>query len=199
RDSDIRLGQSLQAHCEVRWLADDAWSITTGGVWRKPSRRHILQSGNSGARSSMMRMNLRNVAIATSTFACAALLSFGWSEQRGISLSIESAQARIGRPWTPVSVAGVARRHYRRAAYGAGVVGVGAVGAAAVAANRWGYYGGYYAYLASTYGGYPYVGSYYGGYYDAYPYSGYYSGGPYLGSGWSWGRPYTYYPFAYGY
>jgi hypothetical protein len=190
RDPHIRLSQSLQAHCEVRWLADDAWSITTGGVWRKPSRRHILQSGNSGAGSSMMRMNLRNVAIATSTFACATLLSFGWSEQRGISLSIESAQARIGRPWTPVSVAGVARRHYRRAAYGygAGVVGVGAVGAAAVAANRWGYYGGY-----------PYVGSYYGGYYDAYPYSGYYSGGPYAGSGWSWGRPYTVWGYQYGY
>ncbi|HXB77734.1 MAG TPA: hypothetical protein VNX23_10075 [Bradyrhizobium sp.] len=138
----------------------------------------------------MMQMNLRNVAIATSTFACAALLSFGWSEQRGISLSIESAQARIGRPWTPVSVAGVARRHYRRAAYGygAGVVGVGAVGAAAVTANRWGYYGGY-----------PYVGSYYGGYYDAYPYSGYYSGGPYAGSGWSWGRPYTVWGYQYGY
>jgi hypothetical protein len=148
----------------------------------------------------MIKMNLRNVAMATSTFACAALLSFGWSEQRGVSLGLESAQARIGRPWTPVSVAGVARRHYRRAAYGygAGVVGVGALGAA-VAANRWGYYGGGYPYVGSYYVGYPYVGSYYGGYYDAYPYSGYYSGGPYLGSGWSWGRPYTYYPFTYGY
>jgi hypothetical protein len=147
----------------------------------------------------MMQTNLRNLAIATSTFACAALLSFGWSEQRGLSLSIEGAQARVGRPLTPVSVAGVGRRQNRRAAYdhGAGVV-AGAVGTAAVAANRWGYDGGFYARLASYYGGYPYVGSYYGGYYDAYPYSGYYSGGPYLGSGWSWGRPYTYYPFAYG-
>jgi len=36
----------------------------------------------------------------TTTFACAALLSFSWSEQRGVSLSIESAQARIGRPLT---------------------------------------------------------------------------------------------------
>jgi hypothetical protein len=41
-----------------------------------------------------------------------------WSEQSGVSLSVESAQARIGRPLTPLSVAGVARRHYRRAAYG---------------------------------------------------------------------------------
>jgi hypothetical protein len=54
------------------------------------------------------------------------LLSFGWSEQAGISLSIESVQARVGRPLTPVSVAGVARRHYRRAAIGtAAVVGAG--------------------------------------------------------------------------
>ena len=51
----------------------------------------------------------RKTALAASAFTCAALLSFGWSEQGGISLSIESAQARVGRPLTPVSVAGVAR------------------------------------------------------------------------------------------
>ena len=38
-------------------------------------------------------MSLRSFAIATLTFACAALLSFGWSEQRGVSLSVESVQA----------------------------------------------------------------------------------------------------------
>jgi hypothetical protein len=118
----------------------------------------------------------RKTALAASAFTCAALLSFGWSEQGGISLSIESAQARVGRPLTPVSVAGVARRQTRRAVYGggygAGVVGAGAVAAgtaAAVAATspNWGWGGtgtGYYA-------GGPYVGSvrgaraaYYGGY-----------------------------------
>ena len=67
----------------------------------------------------MKQMNLTTVAIAASTFACAALLSFGWSEQRGLSLSVEKAEARVGRPLTPVSVAGVARRQHRRAAYGA--------------------------------------------------------------------------------
>jgi len=81
----------------------------------------------------MKQMSLTTGVIAASTFACAALLSFGWSEQRGVSLSIESAQARVGRPLTPVSVAGVARRQNRRAAYGygAGVVGAG-LGAAAI-------------------------------------------------------------------
>jgi hypothetical protein len=114
----------------------------------------------------MRQLSLGKIAIATTTFACTALLSFGWSEQRGVSLSIESAQARVGRPLTPVSVAGVARRQYRRGAYGygygAGVVGAGlaagAIGTAAVAAatSPWGYYGnngsggGYYS--ASTWG-----------------------------------------------
>jgi len=96
----------------------------------------------------------RKTALAASAFMCAALLSFGWSEQGGISPSIESAQARVGRPLTPMSVAGVARRQNRRAVYGGGY-GVGAVAAgtaAAVAATspNWGwggtgsgpYYGG---------------------------------------------------------
>ena len=54
-----------------------------------------------------MDMSFKKIAIATTTVTCATLLpSFGWSEQRGASLSIESAQARVGRPLTPVSVAG---------------------------------------------------------------------------------------------
>ena len=54
--------------------------------------------------------------------------SVDWSHDNGLSLSIEAAQARVGRPLTPVSVAGVARRTTRRA-----VVGGAAVGAAVVA------------------------------------------------------------------
>ena len=75
----------------------------------------------------MKQMSSRTFAIATSAFACATLLSLSWSEQSGVSLSVESAQARVGRPLTPVSVAGVARRQARRGAYGygAGVVGAG--------------------------------------------------------------------------
>jgi hypothetical protein len=100
----------------------------------------------------MTRMSFGKVAIAATTFACATLFSVGWTEQGGVSLSVDSAQARIGRPLTPVSVAGVARRHARRAAYGygygygAGVVGAGVVAAGAVAATTvaaatspWGY------------------------------------------------------------
>jgi len=76
-----------------------------------------------------MQIKFKALAIAASTFACASLFSFGWSEQDGISLSVESAQARVGRPGTPVSVAGVARRQTRRAVYGTAAVGAAAAGA----------------------------------------------------------------------
>jgi hypothetical protein len=94
-------------------------------------------------------MTLKKVAIAASAFACAAVLTFGWTGQDGVSLSVESAQARVGRPLTPVSVAGVARRQTRRAVYGAGVVGAGVVGAGAYYAGRGYYGGGPYAYYGS--------------------------------------------------
>jgi hypothetical protein len=107
-----------------------------------------------------MNASFKKIAIATTTFTCATLFSVGWSEQRGVSLSIESAQARVGRPLTPVSVAGVARRNYRRAAYGygAGAVGAGvaaaAIGTAAVAATSpWGYYDGGPSAYADSYAG----------------------------------------------
>jgi hypothetical protein len=127
----------------------------------------------------MKQMSPRTVALAASTFACAALLSFSWTEQQGVSLSVESAQARVGRPLTPMSGVGVARRQSRRASYGVGAVGAGLAGAAvgtaaAAAASPWG-------------GGYGYGGP---GYYQGGPYyggggfggrTGYYGGGPYGG------------------
>jgi hypothetical protein len=131
----------------------------------------------------MKQMSLTTVAIAASTFACTALLSFGWSEQRGLSLSVEKAEARVGRPLTPVSVAGVERRQNRRAAYGAGVVGAGAAavgtaaaigtaGAVAATSPNWGWGGNPYQTGTGYYAGGPYYGgsvrgaraAYYGGY-----------------------------------
>ena len=137
----------------------------------------------------MKLMSQGKIAIAIPAFACATLLSFGWSEQRGVSLSVESAQARIGRPLTPMSVAGVARRQTRRAAYGyggygygAGLVGAGvaaaAIGTAAVGTA--GYYGnGYYgnaAYASNA----SVDGTYYGGgYYASSPWGDYECRNPY--------------------
>jgi hypothetical protein len=102
----------------------------------------------------MKQASLGKAAIAVSVFACATMLTFDWTEQKGVSLSVESAQARVGRPLTPVSVAGVARRQGRRAAIGAAAVGAGVVGGVAAA--------GYYGATAPYYGsGGPYA--YYGG------------------------------------
>jgi hypothetical protein len=94
-------------------------------------------------------------ALAASSFACAALFSFAWSEQGGVSLSVESALARVGRPLTPVSVAGVARRNTRRAVYGAGIAGAAVIGTAgAIAAAP--YYGGAGYYSGGPYAAYGY-------------------------------------------
>ena len=41
-----------------------------------------------------MKMTLRTAAIAISTFVCAASWSLGWSEQGGVSLSVNKAEAQ---------------------------------------------------------------------------------------------------------
>ena len=96
--------------------------------------------------------------IAGAALLTATPLSLQWS-QRNVALSLDTADARIGRPLTATSVAGVSRRvhrrAYRRAVYGTAVVGLG------------GY--GYYRYSSPTYSGYS-APSYYG--YSA-PYYGY--------------------------
>ena len=96
--------------------------------------------------------------------------SVQWS-QRNVSLSLDSADARLGRPLTATSVAGVHRRAYRRAyrrTVYAGAAGYG-----------YGLYSGY---------GYPAYSSY------AAPYGaaayGYNYGAAY---GYSYAAPYSYY------
>ena len=95
----------------------------------------------------MNKTGLGKAALAVSVFACTSLLSVGWTEQRGASLSIERAQAQMADPFTP----GVERRQARRTAAGAAAVGAGVVAAGATAA----YYGsgGPYAYYGGP-GGY---------------------------------------------
>jgi hypothetical protein len=127
---------------------------------------------------------MRSVAIATSTVACAALLSFGWSEQRGVSLGVESAQAADRSTVDPHS-AGVARHQYRRG-YGPGAdPGAGMLRAAAAATTSPWNYDDYY---------YTYPGCYYYGAYGVYP------GGCYLSFSYLtglYGRP-TLFPRYYG-
>jgi hypothetical protein len=95
----------------------------------------------------MKQPSLGKVALAVSVFACATMLSFDWTEQKGASLSIERAQAQMGDPYTP----GVARRQARRTAAGAAAVGAGVVAAGASAAYYAG--GGPYAYYGGGDGG----------------------------------------------
>ena len=89
-------------------------------------------------------------------FAAAALcvvpLSLQWSPAQGPTVAVDSATARVGRPATPMSVAGVNRRVNRRTYYGA-AAGAAAVGAAAYGAYQYNQYNqssqpacGYYPY-----------------------------------------------------
>lgn len=122
----------------------------------------------------MRKIQLRKRTLLATTFGAAALaaipISLQWSPAKTPSLSLNTANARVGRPLTPGSVAGVNRRVDRRAArrgyYGAGVAGAGVAAAGvagAVAAGA--YYGGA---PYSSYGPAPYYG---GGYQGLYSYS----------------------------
>jgi len=75
----------------------------------------------------------RKWLLAAAVLAFAATGSVQWSSDDGPSFSVQSAQARVGRPATPASVAGVARRTTRRAVVGGAAVGAAAAGAAVAA------------------------------------------------------------------
>jgi hypothetical protein len=55
-----------------------------------------------------MKINLRKLAIASAAFACAALLSPGWSGQGGLTLSVSKADAHsrlyVGRHYAASAV-----------------------------------------------------------------------------------------------
>src|ERR1700722_10227954 len=75
-------------------------------------------------------------ASVSAALACAAVpVSFSnWSPANVTLFSLDTAEARVGRPLTATSVAGVSRRVHRREyrrAVGAAAVGAAAVGAAA--------------------------------------------------------------------
>lgn len=69
----------------------------------------------------MKSVNLKQMLFGAAVMACAMVTSIQW-DGSGVTLSVDSAQARVGRPRTPASVAGVARRTTRRHVYGAPVV-----------------------------------------------------------------------------
>jgi hypothetical protein len=63
---------------------------------------------------------MKSVSIIGATLIGAAMLvaapiSLHQSQDKGLSVALDSAAARVGRPLTPMSVAGVNRRMHRRA------------------------------------------------------------------------------------
>jgi hypothetical protein len=105
----------------------------------------------------MKQIGLRKLAIATSTLAFATLFSVGWSEQGGLSLSADTAQAQPRRlyvaphhyypsPFSP-AITGLAwdavRAYYAGGPWcGAGPTGWGAA-SNALWAGTWGCYSGW--------------------------------------------------------
>jgi hypothetical protein len=83
----------------------------------------------------MRKIAIKQALLVTATLAFGTLASITWSSSGEPSIAIESAQARVGRPLSPVSVAGVARRTTRRAVVGGAVVGVAATHCARVLVN----------------------------------------------------------------
>ena len=81
----------------------------------------------------MKKTSVIGATLVAAAVLCAAPISLHQSQDKGLSLSVDKAQARIGRPLTPGSVAGVHRRVERRA-------------------YRGGSYGQGYAYRRGSYG-----------------------------------------------
>ena len=71
----------------------------------------------------MSQIDIKRALLAAAVVAFGTLGSVAWSPSGGLRVSIEGAQARVGRPLTPVSVAGVARRTTRRAVVGGAAAG----------------------------------------------------------------------------
>src|SRR5882724_9688997 len=108
----------------------------------------------------MKKFGLLAVSVSAGLVCAAVPASLSWSPANVTLFSLDTAEARVGRPLTATSVAGVNRRMdrraYRRGEVGTGVVAAGAYVGAAAAAS---YYGS--APAASYYGSGP-AASYYG-------------------------------------
>ena len=83
----------------------------------------------------MKKLSVIGATLLGAAVLCATPISLHLSQDKGMSLSVDKAQARIGRPLTPGSVAGVHRRVERRA-YRRGYYGQGYMATAAITARR---------------------------------------------------------------
>ena len=89
----------------------------------------------------MKNISVIGATLVAAAVLCAAPISLHQSQDKGLTLSVDKARARVGRPLTPGSVAGVHRRVERRA-YRRGYYGGGAYGHYGYGYRRpYGYYG----------------------------------------------------------
>jgi hypothetical protein len=106
----------------------------------EPETRHKLVARPRLSRRCVMnKLGLIGLTLAGALLCTAAPVSLHWWPAKTPSLALDTANARIGRPLTPMSVAGVNRRMHRRAYYGAAAV-AGAAAAGTYYARRCGYY-----------------------------------------------------------
>jgi hypothetical protein len=66
----------------------------------------------------MKKLAIIGTTLIGSMMLCAVPLSVHFSQATVVSVALDTADARVGRPGTPASVAGVARRSARRCAAG---------------------------------------------------------------------------------
>ena len=76
----------------------------------------------------MKKISVIGATLVAAAVLCAAPISLHQSQDKGLTLSVDKARARIGRPLTPGSIAGVHRRYERRGSYGQGYYGRGYYG-----------------------------------------------------------------------
>ena len=83
----------------------------------------------------MKKISVIGATLVAAAVLCAAPVSLHLSQDKGLTLSVDKARARIGRPLTPGSIAGVHRRQERRGYYGQGYYGHGYYGHGHVASQ----------------------------------------------------------------
>jgi hypothetical protein len=87
---------------------DHPIKLICGSNWRTGTLLEICRE------EAMKKFSVFGITLAASV-VCATPLSLHWSATMTPSLALDQAEARIGRPLTPMSVAGVNRRVHRRA------------------------------------------------------------------------------------
>ena len=95
---------------------DQTW-VSTPALSHKCSLALIKSKVCAGGKL-MKKLAIIGTTLIGSMMLCAIPLSLHFSQETVVSVALDKADARVGRPGTPGSVAGVARRSARRCAAG---------------------------------------------------------------------------------